>query len=210
MCSAVVLPLSSSLPLLLALSPLCFAAPDVLGREYYRNRFLDEEVDQGLQSGLSCVTFCQFDVHEQFNLPTFSRPRDFQEYCELAQKLPECFEKCPDSPLVPLLKQDAEINAQICGEGFDESKFKELLQAQDRLYEHWSWQSTASCPGPAFDASGMNTKCSSYLDCFFGEALTAVKDGYEDFVVASVVLPLKLEYALQVGDGEWTQDAVDE
>lgn len=51
---------------------------------------------------------------------------------------------------------------------------------------------------------------SAFLDCFFGEALTAVKDGYDDLVVASVVVPAKLEYALKIDGGMWTEEVVDE
>lgn len=51
---------------------------------------------------------------------------------------------------------------------------------------------------------------SLFLDCFFGDALTLVKDGYDDLVVALIVVPLKLEYALKIGHGAWTEDVVDE
>ncbi|KAH7724760.1 hypothetical protein AAVH_07628 [Aphelenchoides avenae] len=199
-----------SFVILLALFPLCFAAPDVLGREYYRNRFRDEDVDQGLVDGRACLQECQANVHGEFNLSTSSRPRDFREYCELWTKLGECLDKCPESPASPLVKQNAEIKAQICGKDFDEPKFEELRQAQKILFEHWSWQAMASCPRPQYDASRMFDKCSAFLDCFFGEALTAVKDGYDDLVVASVVVPAKLEYALKIDGGMWTEEVVDE
>ncbi|KAH7724759.1 hypothetical protein AAVH_07627 [Aphelenchoides avenae] len=194
---------------LLALFPLCFAAPNVFGREYLRNRFRDEITDSGLLAGRTCLMECQTDYGE-FNISTSSRPLGHEEYCEFAQKLSECFDKCPESPASPLAKQNAEIYAQICGKDFDESKFEALRFAQARLMEYWIWQALVSCPRYTFGSPRMFDKCSLFLDCMFGDALNALKDGYDDLAVASIVVPLKLHYSLEIGGGVWTEDVVDE
>lgn len=161
---------------LLALFPLCFAAPNVFGREYLRNRFRDEITDSGLLAGRTCLMECQTDYGE-FNISTSSRPLGHEEYCEFAQKLSECFDKCPESPASPLAKQNAEIYAQICGKDFDESKFEgnsavfssvndeshwdalALRFAQARLMEYWIWQALVSCPRYTFGSPRMFDKC---------------------------------------------------
>lgn len=104
-----------SYAVLLALLPLSFAAPNVHMRD---------DVDDGdLTAGRTCLHECQTNVHREFNECTDCRPRDHKKYCEFAEKLGECFDKCPESPASPLLSQDAEINAQICAKGFDERNF---------------------------------------------------------------------------------------
>ncbi|KAH7724766.1 hypothetical protein AAVH_07634 [Aphelenchoides avenae] len=188
----------------LALLPLCFAAPN--------SHLRGDVVDRELLAGRSCLMECQTDVHGQFNLTTSSRPRGYRQFCDFAQKLSQCLEKCPESPASPLMKQDAETNQKICGKGFDERKFEELRQGQNRMSEQWAYQTISSCSkqSESFDPSRMFEKCSLFLDCFLGDALTAVKDGYDSLVVASVIVPLKLEYVQKIGGGVWTEAVVDE
>lgn len=102
---------------LLAFLPLCFAAPNARPR--------DEDTNECILKGRTCLRSCQSEVRQHFNLST--GPQDFKEFCDFEEKLNECFEcfkKCREIPISALVRQAAETNAQICDEDFDERKFE--------------------------------------------------------------------------------------
>lgn len=50
---------------------------------------------------------------------------------------------------------------------------------------------------------------SGYTNCYFGKAFDAVKEDFDELVVAATSAQLKIAQAQMVGQGVWTKDVVD-
>ncbi|KAH7724767.1 hypothetical protein AAVH_07635 [Aphelenchoides avenae] len=193
-----------SFAVLLALLPLSFSATQSFYRDYFRNRGGSEAEE--LSAGRTCVHDCQINVHRDFGiLCNDCRPRDHQEYCKFAKALGECFAKCPESPAFPLLRQDAEINAQVCAKDFDERNFTAFLDNQDELSKAWDHRGEFCRDGRLPDLQ----TCSGFINCYFGEALNAVEDGFDELAVASYSTQFKISLTLLIGHGTWTKTIVE-